>query len=566
MKEKIVKALPYILIALVALASVSFFVDSNYIGGHDYSYHAASIEGKAGGSFLNIFAGKIYGVMANDLGYGEGLFYPPFTHSASALILKTIRHFGANDVYLAMKMTFFLILFFAGVFMRKLILLLTKNRRVAILSAFFYITFPYMLIDIIVRCAMAECALFMFMPLVLIGLYYLFHEEYKKFLPYFVIGCVGMIHSHLMMTLFFVGFCILGFLPSIKLFLKKKKIFFLALSIVITTLISLPFLLPMLENKAHTDYKVFEDGFMSNAISVDLWRVPIGRYLSLDGSVAASSDTPVTPVYISFIGLLAIIYAVFRYKKIKSKDNNPFLIFSIVIAILGLLCSTTLLSWEMMPKTLLLIQFPWRLLTFVALGSTIAVGLSLPTFEKQTCSDIVIAVIALSAIISIARVNSFAYNNLKIAVPATELKSLAADNADYLPTISPGASSNTFIRDYDPIKIVADNKDAVALSINNSVPNLDFEISNVSQKTTLTLPRIYYLGYNIEAEYDDGSKESLPYEMSEHGFINIYVDKDAKIRVTYPGTKLQRISYWVASLTTVASIIFCIYLYKRKRV
>lgn len=563
MKEKLKtiwkKSIPYLVIAVVALISMSIFIDKDYIQGHDFYYHAATAEGMANGSVTDIFTGKIYGVLSNELGNGEGLFYPQLSHIGAALIFKVVNRLGIGGIYLAMRISYFLIIFFAGVFMRKFILLVTKNKKAAMASAIFYMTFPYFLIDVIVRSAMAEATFFIFMPIVLIGLYHLIHDDYRKFLIYFTIGCVGMVHSHLVMTLFFVGLTIIGFLPNIKSFFKKKRILYFLLSALITALISLPFLLPMLENKAHADYRVFEENFMANINGVEMWRVPISQYFSMNGMILN------VPIIITFLGLIAVIYAIFRYKDIKTKENKMFLMFALIITIISFFCTTTLFSWRGLPNTLLMLQFPWRLLTFVGLGSAIIIGFIVAKFKNTNVDTVIIILIAISGLFGIARVNTFAQENLKAAVPAGELHHTSSIIIDYLPTANPATHTNTFINDYPSHDVLVAKGNAKISDITNRVPDMSFTVSDVDGETTLTLPRIYYLGYKIEAKYPDGSEEELPYLMSKLGFIDITINKNAEIKVTYPGTRIQRVSYWVSGITIIAFTGFCIYLYKKEK-
>ena len=565
MKEKIKKiwkkSIPYLVLAVVALISMSIFMDHDYIKGHDFYFHAASAEGMAGGSVADVFTVKIYGVVSNELGYGEGLFYPPLAHMGAALIFKVVNRLGIGGIYLAMRIAYFLIIFLAGVFMRKFILLITKNKKAAMAAAIFYMTFPYFLIDVIVRSAMAEATLFIFMPIVLIGLYHLIHDNYRKFLIYFTIGCVGMVHSHLVMTLFFVVLAIIGFLPNILAFFKKKRILYILLSALVTALVSLPFLLPMLENKAHASYRVFEEGFMANINGVEMWRIPPSQYFSVDGIILN------VPIIITFIGLVAVVYSIFRYKDVKTKENRAFLIFSLIVTIISFFCTTTLFSWRSLPETSLLIQFPWRLLTFVALGVAIIVGFVVARFKDNHIDTVLIAIIAISGLFGLARVNTFAHSSLGYAEPASELHHTSSEIIDYLPTSNPVTHTlhnYDFTNNYSHIPSA--NKKGVEFSnVEHKVPDMSFDVSNIKEETVITLPRIYYLGYKIEAEYPDGSKENLPYLMSELGFIDITVDKDAHIKITYPGTRIQQVSYWIAGATIVAFTGFCVYLYKKEK-
>lgn len=117
----------------------------------------------------------------NGFGYSWNLFYGPLS-SDFIMILGVI--FG--NFNFGFKIATFLILFFAGICMYKLVREMTENRNTALLAGIIYITSPYFFTDIYVRHAMGECMAFVFIPMVFLGLYNLFNTEKNHY--YLIFG------------------------------------------------------------------------------------------------------------------------------------------------------------------------------------------------------------------------------------------------------------------------------------------------------------------------------------------------------------------------------------------
>ncbi len=538
------KAKPYIIIAAATLIALSIFLNHGYPTGHDLAYHASSIIGMTNHSFWDIFTSKIFGFMSNDFGFGEGLFYPPFAHIIAAVIYKLIG--SVASVFITLKIFYFLTMFFSGVFFRKLILLITKNEKAALFSSIFYITTPYFIADIVVRCAMAETTMFLFMPITLIGIYHLLHDNYKKFLIYFTIGCVGLIHSHLVLMMYFALLCCLGFAPKIKEFFHKKRLLYFGLSVFITALMSLPFLVPMLENKNNADYNVFRDGFMTSVNFIEKSRVPPDYLLTID---KVFEESPV-PFYLSFFGIIALGYALFKYRKIKNDNNAPFLLFALIITPICLFCSTTLFPWNFVPHPLLYIQFSWRLLSFVSLGMAIIVGICLPKMEVEF-GKIIYIILALSCLFSVAQINNYKSSD-------DIFQKDLATSANYIVDHAPVEITGQEIIETHTHDIISSDKNIDITNISSNTPDLAFKVSGVKSPVTITLPRYYYLGYDIKAVSKDQQIKHLDY-YNQDGFIAFNLDTDAEITINYPGTHAQQTAYWVAGSTTLAFVAYCIF-------
>ena len=183
LKSKILKKLDnskylnkYIIIILI----FSLFLFSpllfNYIYGDDSTFHAANILIR-GSSIFSIFS-KIVPEIGNNLGYGIGIFYPVLPHALGGLILNIISIFGLGE-YAALKIVKFLVIFLSGITMYLLASKLFKNKNYGLMSSIFYISSSYFFVDMYSRDALNESFVFIFMPLIFLGIYYLFNEHDK---------------------------------------------------------------------------------------------------------------------------------------------------------------------------------------------------------------------------------------------------------------------------------------------------------------------------------------------------------------------------------------------------
>ena len=226
----------YIVILIIAILIFLPYISNEFIEGHDYICHVSNIY--ALDEYISFsegifFPSKIRSVISNNLGYGNGIFYPQFAYYVTLYIYKIIKVLFGMSIVTSMKIYEFLVLFLAGIFMYKFVVQSFKNKDAALLAALIYMTAPYFIADIFTRTAYAEIGIFLFMPIVMIGINHILNKNYKSFIIYFVIGYSGMICSHLVMTVYFTILLIILLLINIKQVFNRKSI----ISFIIATLI-----------------------------------------------------------------------------------------------------------------------------------------------------------------------------------------------------------------------------------------------------------------------------------------------------------------------------------------
>ena len=232
---------PFIGVIIAILVLISPLLSNKVTFGHDYVFHVTNNLVNHG--YLNIFEfkffiPKIFGsTIANGLGYGTGIFYPPLSYHLTSYISYFLNLSYQNSV-LAISYSQILILILSAIVMYKFVKRISSDNYVAALSSVSYISYTYFLCTLYTRTAIGEGLMSIFLPLVLYGLYELFYGDDKKFISLFVIGYTGMILSHLVLSVFITFIILIIFLFNIKKVLKKEKIKKLGISSILILLIT----------------------------------------------------------------------------------------------------------------------------------------------------------------------------------------------------------------------------------------------------------------------------------------------------------------------------------------
>ena len=517
-------------ILLVAIITMLPMFTSTYKSSHDTKFHLANIDALTEQIKDNFFfPSKIVGEIGNNFGYGTELFYPPLGHYSAAYINTVV----GNSV-ISLEIVHFLSLIFSGITMYYLAKTLSKNRFIGLLSAVIYMLFPYHLSNIYVRDALGESLLFIFLPLIFLGLYELFNDNIKKFYPLFIIGYVGGMLSHLIMMCYLTVIILVFLIIKYKTTLKYLKQFIIASLFILS--ITSPFWVTLLQQKLFGNYNVFVDGVMVQGT----WGNGLNplEYLL----VFKNTGTGEVKYYIDLIALILLIVTLKNYKKIKNKFYKYILIFGIV----SLVLSSVLFPWDILPKSLRLIQFPWRFVTFVVLAVSVIAPLCLTKFKDKK---------ALTLILIIAMV-LLSQSNLKQATSEV----INADNLEYWYGVG-------VQREYTPVNTVNNldyynnrNHDILMLTgpgnveiITDDIPYLEFEVVG---NITVELPRLYYIGYTLTDE--EGNKVDF-YE-NDKGFIEANVS-DGVYELDFTGTKYDKLAN-IISITSIVCLI--IFLWRKK--
>lgn len=521
MKDNLKAILIIFFISLFAM--LPMFLNS-YKSSHDTKFHLANIVSLTETIKENIIPSKIVPNIANNFGYGIGLFYPPLAHFFIAY-----TNILLDNPITSIKIFYFIILFSSGITMYFLSKKISNSWEIGLVSATIYMLFPYHLSNIYIRDAQNEALLFVFLPIIISGLYELYkNNNIKKFYILFITGYVGGMLSHLTMMVYFTFIILLIMLLNLKKTIKNIKPLLVS-SFFILTITSF-FLIPLLEQKIFGNYRVFMDGVMVEGTFNHA--LIFFDYFNCINTLKTND----IKYFIDIITLFMLILSLIKYKKLNNKFYNCLLIFGII----SLVLSSKLIPWDLLPKSFRIMQFPWRFETFVALSVSLISPLCLKLLKNKTILSFIIC----------SSILLFVYPTLNQATDEV----IDLNNIEYFYGL--GAQE-----EYLPVKMY-DNKeyfdnrseDIIIISGNGNVEeknktNLKLEF-NISGEVVVEFPRIYYVGYKLKDIYNN---EYEIYE-NENGFIEANL-KEGKYILEYSNNTY---------LVSIISILGGFLLWKRK--
>lgn len=512
--------------------------------GHDSKYHIETIIGLEHGNLLEFLNQKIIPDFASNYGYGAGIFYPQAPHYLAAVIYHFLKIFGLGPTA-AIKIVYFFAVFFSGFFMYRFLRHNFRRRTPALLAAIIYMTAPYLVSDILVRDSMNEVFVFVFIPLVLSGFQSLIEKRYRRFLILFSIGYIGLVNTHLVLTMYFTIFLAVSALFFVKDLLNWRAVRYTVASIAIVVLSSAFFLVPILQHKNATEYAV-SNGVMYTSTEVANRAMSLSDHIS--GRFLGDPEEAAVVLFSSVFAIALSAFAVFNYKRfIKSQKTKLVFVFGVVFCVLSVFVSSGLMPWTKLPEFLSAIQFPWRMVTFLTIGLTLLSGLTLYNLKAKadgvlsilcvTCCMLYVAYIQGTGIIILDRYNT------------TELPALTDRYMDYYPVKFCDNIDENF-RITRPYEIVVTSGTAAISDVVSMPTEYSFRVSNVKDSVTVEIPKLYYLGYDISVTADSQT-ERISYSESEDGLIEFTLDKDAEVSVHYVNTRAGQISNVVSGLTLV---------------
>ena len=421
----------------------------------------------------------------------------------------------------------------------------------------------YHLDDVIVRAAAGEYTAFVFIPIVLYGLYNLFFDKFSK--PWILgLGMGLVLLSHTLSFVMCIMMAILLVIFNFDVFLKTPKLIVKVILTALVTMVATAFYwVPVLEQFADTTF------YVSNP-----WIDPVEGAVKLSDTFAFSLPT---------LGIGLLILLIPRVLIFRNHDDKV-MKFADQCCVAGLafaVLATDIVPWARVGKYFYMIQFPWRfyvistvLLAFAAavivyrLAGSIYLGITDTPDEyddevRVTTNDTLInkygVVLGLVLLVMIVTTvygfslqdrkyfdysnDYFNYKPFTVTVIAGEWLPESVNEASALVGMSEAAVDNNgnevaFVRD----------RGKVILSTNGTEEYVD-------------VPLVYYKGYTAKGE---NVKEYAVDGTGNNGVLRVYTSGNTDaITVNYTGTLLQKISEIISILSLAA--ILCIYIKNNRK-
>ena len=502
------------------------------------------------GTYQSITEGQVFPVImsnfCNGFGYSWNLFYSPLT----AYLPLIFKIFGASFIQ-CIKIFMFLCVLASSIAMYFCTKEITKNKKIAVLAGIFYIFAPYRLTDMYLRNALAELVSFTFLPMVFQGLYGILKNKPKR--EYiFIIGCVGLILTHTVITLYVAIICFIYLLTQIKKIKESKKVIIkIAIYIIVILVITSFFWMPLLEHKLSANYEVFKQGRMERT------EVLIAFKLNFyDLFVTKSSNIMIYEIGVLSIIALALTPLVIKKinRKLKGTDCYYFYLFSLITGIVCCIMTLNIFPFEHLPAILKMLQFSFRLLEFSSFFFAFVVAVNIKILIKEFNYKDIFIITGILILTTLSFVSHLHFKEEKIDESKLWPAVAVTENTG---RVHAGCASFEYLpcKAFENRKYIEQRSDDVIVlngtaNIENKQKNgtkLSCDISNVTEETEIELPYIYYLGYNVKLE-NNGQKKTLKTFENENGFVGVKVSdvEEGTLKVEYSGTPIMHISRFIS--------------------
>ena len=351
-------------------------------------------------------------------------------------------------------------------------------------------------------------------------------------------------NSHLVLAVYFTLFIFIYLLLNIKKVFDKSNLRALITSSILILLLTATFTIPMLQHKSLNIYTVFADEVMANKGSVAGSTLRFRDFFIQEPCVAYSDIT----YYLNLLGFALAVLAIIMNKKIFVENGQKnFFKFILIATIICTFLMSKMCPWVIFPKTLIMIQFAWRLEAILLFLLSILAGSVFKDIESKK-----IRVISLIAILLFNGLTVYKAYDFDILVERKlediDISSYGTGwQREYLPM---NTQNNLNYYDWRTEDVLVKSGYATISVQENNVPSLKAEIKDCQGETTIELPRIYYLGYEATLE-ENGNKEKLDLYMNDRGFLETKINSNGILILKYKGTIAMRIANVVSIVTLI---------------
>lgn len=545
------------IIGIICVIFSSIFVfNSDLLKGVDTEYHMSRIIGITNSWKSGDFFAFIH-LDSENYGYAIGFFY-----SNLFMILPSILYLLGTNIILIYKIIIVICGICTAISMFVCVKKITKNKYASTISMVLYTLSSYRIITMVAKGFLGELFSFIFIPLIILGLYEIIWGDEKKW--YFLsIGFIGILNSNLVMTeiMIVVSFAFVIFNLPRLLNIANHHIIdctrFKALlkGIIWSLLISTAFWLPMLEQLVNSTFKMKDlvEWYNPRYWTIEFVNLFWGT-IQYKNNLAASYG----------LGIIFIIILIFRLR-IKEKNNIiKFCDICILSGLLLILPMTEIFPWKYLGNIGGTLQFPSRLEVPITAFFSIACGIICMNIKKKNIRYFVMFLIILWEIISSFIVLNSCIDALKKYYHTDNMDELLVKE-DFKYDICDGVYLPQNAKHYstkineDIVRINTNNKN-LKLSYDKNTSTLYFS-NNYEDDSYVDIPKYYYYGYVAEGN-------GINYEIGEgeNGQIRVLLKgQSGEIKIYYKTTILQIIALVISIIAILAGgINGCAKIYSKR--
>jgi hypothetical protein len=478
-------------------------------------------------------------------GYFTKAFYSDFILVPFALIGNL------TDSVFAYKALILVMTVLCGVFTCIFIDTVYKNTFAAVIGALLFTFSAYRLLDIYHRAAIGEAISFTFIPLVFLGLYHIIKGNYKKWYI-LTVGFSLLIFTHLISSvLMFVVILIFLAVYCKSLFKEPARIRYLILAGVATVIITAYYTFPMLEQMLSGTFYYRSRELMSKTQDavMDFHWILWGMFKGFtihEQAFIPGVGLPLT------CGIALRLFVYEKSKELKSIDTG------VITGLVFILACTPVFPWTVFPFSLLnFMQLPWRLFEFSSFFFAVAGGYYLSRVLRTNKRILFTGGVIIVLFAFMFANDSKIYHKYRCWCEITQEAALWNNyhlgGMEYVPEKVP--SIEYLHQRGDSVKTIQGDSYISGFSRSRDTTSFDIDINNAG---IVELPLIYYKGYAATLDRKD-----IPVTESEHGLVQVSVDRSGRVEAWYKGTLVQKAGFFITILSSIALIVF-VFLQKRK--
>ncbi len=536
-------------VLLTAVLCVPLLLPDSFGITNDGMFHMSRILGKAESMANGYF--PVYDELfwMNNYGYGTGYFYPSvllyfpaFLYLLGFPILTCYKTFIVVCTFLSLCSFYIAAKRISG------------SRGGALASVLLYGFCAYRAICVFYRGAIGEVQAFIFLPLIVLGLYELFNDRPDRWWI-FAFAFWGMLSCHLLSIVTAAIGTAIYLLCRIRTIFRDRRILLgLIKSVIAAALVSAAFLIPMAEQLGYGSLKT--NALLSAAVgSTDLHQAMPWKWLFTffhDWSFNANWQRCVYPGWMLLLVPLSRIPLCFRKKRFRAADT-------MLIAGIGyMICATNLFPWQTFSWLLNRIQFSWRMLLEVSALLPLAASVYFREYFEKKHTALALAVITVGCAVCAFPI----YQDTIVNRTVSErddfiMQDNRAMGEEYLPQ---GLTAEFVDKNADTVLY---DTDAEILSHKRRGLSFTFSYSGAGEDTEFIVPLTGYYGFKAELTDADGNTAELPVERSANGLLSVHAGGEGTIRVWLAKTAAQRLSEGISLLSCVVIALY--FLRKRQK-
>lgn len=536
---------------VTALAVVLFSVPMLVPGvppADDLGYHLSRIAAMTDSLRRGRFWTWVYPEYFSGYGYPNGLFYPQVF-----LYLPALLHLDGMGLIASYKVLLLACTCGAACAMLFCAWSVSRSPYAAAVSAVLYVLSSYRAVDVYRRAALGEVLAFVFLPLIVLGVYHVFFGDWKKWY-WLSAGFTGCLFSHLITSVLAAGIVLaLAVCLCVRLLKEPRRLAALLSAGGVCVLLTLFFTLPLLEQlRGDTFAMSAAQPFLPYQRTVALLKCILAFPLFSDQKIWLSSG----------IGLVFVLLLALRLKiRPQRTAAARFMDVCAWAGVFSILMCTEFFPWKEFNRVVAFVQFPFRFFLFATVFLSVACGMvALYACKTPRRRQTVLLLVLAGSFCAYGVNTAVSYSAMLKHHMVTQNTAYTAGMRDYLP-----ASANVATAEARGQRVTSNHALEMSLTRDGGTLRAVFSGNGVND-TYLDLPLFYYKGYR--AVYSRGNTtETLAVRESESGMVRVALGgrSGGTVTVTYTGTPAAHAAGWVSAGAWVCALGALVLRYARKK-